>query len=202
MTMLALASTSCLVTSSPDFTPPERTRPEIVTNDEFGPNPAQGELVVFYPTAGEYSPVEFAAWVQSEDADQNVLTVLLIDYGDESGVQNGPWRSYVPGKPLPAGTFSQGPRGPVTINWRPEKLETPGCHTVTLLVTHEFWLDPTEGYWCPKDGQDASTLTWFVAVCETANPDECDYTNCPVRGQGTRTYCPGVGTDLNEGGEP
>lgn len=198
--MLAASTASCLVTSSPDFTPPEQTRPEIVTNDQFPPTPALGEFTLFYPTAGEYSPVEFSAWVQSEDADQDVLAVLLIDYGDASDVSNGPWRAYVPGEPLAAGSMAQGPRGPVTISWRPGKLETPGCHTVTLLVTHEFRLD-SDAYWCPQRAEDASTLTWFAAVCETASPEECDYTNCPVQGQGTSTYCPGVGLET-DGGAP
>jgi hypothetical protein len=190
-----------LVTSSPDFTPPERSRPEIVTNDEFSPKPALGEFTLFYPTAGEYSPVEFSAWVQSEDADQDVRTVLLIDYGDESGVSNGPYRSFVLGEPLSAGTLAQGPRGPVTISWRPQKQETPGCHTLTLLVTHDF-REEYGAFLCPRIPQDASTVTWFAAVCETENPDECDYTNCPVYGQSTGTYCPGVASETTAGDAP
>lgn len=199
--MLVAASSSCLVTSSPDFSPPESTHPEILTNDEFPPSPSPGELTLFYPTAGEYSPAEFSAFVRSDHSDRDVQTVLLIDYGEDTGTSSGPYRLAIPGEPLKSAELAKGPQL-AAIPWRPQKQEPAGCHTVTLLVTHKFKqiLDPPQ-YYCPEDPQDASSLTWMVAVCETENPEECDYTNCPARGE-PATYCGDVSAEPDGGTTP
>ena len=190
--MLLLGASSCLVTASPDFTPPERTRPEIVTNDAFPPSPALGDEAKFQldPQSNQYTPVEFSAWVQSEDAGQAVQAELLIDYGDQSGVSNGPYRSYVPGEPLAPATLADGPRQ-VAIQWRPQAQEMFGCHTVTLVVTHAF-KNKNPVFYCPADPDDSSMLTWFSLVCKSSTPDQCvidpTFQQCPIQGHDA-TYC-------------
>jgi hypothetical protein len=190
--MLLLGASSCLVTASPDFTPPERTRPEIVTNDAYPPSPPLEEQAFFKLDLGssQYTPVEFSAWVQSEDAGQPVLSELLIDYGDQSGIKNGPYRDYVPGEPLAPGTLADGPRQ-VTIQWRPQAQEIFGCHTVTLVVTHAFKnRDPV--YYCPADPNDSSMLAWVALVCKSSTPADCvvdsTFQQCPIQGRDA-TYC-------------
>lgn len=196
--MLAAAQTGCLVIESWDFSPRKQTRPEIVTNDPFAPTPALGEFTELTKTTQGYPPALFQAWIESEDADQDVETVLLIDYGDESGVSNGPYRGFVPGEPLQAGALSDGPRGPVTISWRPQSQDE-GCHTVTLLVTHRFQ-QKTDSYYCPSVPQDASAVTWSVVLCDESGV--CLYDTCPVRGEHTSTYCAGVPVEGAGGGTP
>jgi len=196
--MLRVGAPACLITAIPDFTPPARTRPEIITSDTYPPSPAVGKVALFQPTApsSSYTGIEFSAWVLSEDADQDVQTVLLIDYGDQSGVSNGPYRSFVPGEPLKAATMADGPRE-VAIQWQPQAQELVGCHTVTLLVTHQSQ-QKNHVYYCPADPSDASTLTWFAYVCDQTDLAACGSASgsmiCPIEGQTTSTYCAGVGT--------
>jgi hypothetical protein len=197
LVMLLFGVPSCLVTSSPDFTPPERTRPEIVANDAYPPSPALGELALFrYATGGsQYTPIEFSAWVQSEDAGQAVQVELLIDYGDQSGVENGPYRSFVEGEPLAPASMSDGPRE-VAVGWRPQSQEPIGCHTVTLLTTHQY-AQRKGVFRCPADPDDASMLTWFALVCgdaTTTTLEECYATKpCPVAGLSSSTSCAAAG---------
>jgi hypothetical protein len=191
--MLLFGVSSCLVTSSPDFTPPERTRPEIVANDAYPPSPALGELALYqYATGGaQYTPIEFSAWVQSEDAGQAVQVELLIDYGDDSGIESGPYRWVVEGEPLAPASMSDGPRQ-VAVGWRPQSQEPPGCHTVTLLTTHQY-AQKYGAMRCPADPDDASMLTWFALVCgdaTTTTLEECYATKpCPVAGQISSKSC-------------
>jgi hypothetical protein len=191
--MLLLGASSCLVTASPDFTPPERTRPEIVINDAYPPSPALGEFASYWldPASSQYTPIEFSSWVQSEDAGLAVQTMLLIDYGDQSGSSNGPYRWTVPGEPLAPATLSDGPRE-VAIGWRPQSQEPIGCHTVTLLTTHVF-KQKNGAYYCPAEPDDASLLTWFALVCgdaTTTTVEDCFAAKpCPTAGKIPSTSC-------------
>jgi hypothetical protein len=189
LAMLLVGAPACLITADPDFTPPARSRPEIITSDACPPSPAVGKVALFQPTPpnSSYTPIEFSACVVSEDAGQDVQTVLLIDYGDDSGVALGPYRWAIPGEPLKAATLADGPRE-ITIKWLPQKQEPPGCHTVTLLVTHQF--QQINGiYHCPADANDAATLTWFAYVCDQTAIESCGAMICPIEGQTTSKYC-------------
>ncbi len=189
--MLATGATSCLVTSEPDFSPRERTRPEIITTGLKSPSPNPAELVRFWKeSTSEFDPKQFTVWVISEDVGEDLRSVLLIDYGYEGGVSNGPYRAYEPGPSIPAASASDGPRR-VEIGWEPGSHDD-GCHTITLLVTHRF--TNTHGtYWCPADPGDAATLTWVASVCKDSSVGEdCPQDGCPYDESNTTTYCEGV----------
>lgn len=113
---------------------------------------------------------------------------MLIDYGDTSGVSNGPYRGFVPGEALPAGHLMQGPRGPLSISWRPQTAASAGCHTVTLIATHQF-RQTSGAYYCAADPSDVDMLTWVVAACDLASPGDCSYDDCPVYGSASTEYC-------------
>ena len=51
LVMLLVGAPACLITANPDFTPPARTRPEIITSDTYPPSPAVGKVALFQPTA-------------------------------------------------------------------------------------------------------------------------------------------------------
>lgn len=194
--MLLAATPACLVTSDPDFSPPSQTRPEIIANDPYLPSPAVGKLAFYqWNEASEYTAVEFSAWVQSEDAEEPVQNVLLIDYGEWSDYTDGPYAIFQLGPPLAPASLADGPRE-VAIPWRPQREAEQGCHTVTLVVTHDFKSD-YPGYHCPSTADDASFLTWFALVCRNeADAEAClaDPASrpCPIEGQGATTYCAGL----------
>ncbi len=74
-----MASTSCLVTSTPDFTPPDRTPPFLVTASA-DPDP-RGVLLVNTLEQQNNLTFTFSADVISEDQGAKVYGHLYIDYG-------------------------------------------------------------------------------------------------------------------------
>jgi hypothetical protein len=59
----------------------------------------------------------------------------------------------------------------------------PGCHTVTLIVSHEFDAETS----CPVCRNDSSQLTWPVFVCDSETPaSKCmpNFFECENWGQG------------------
>ncbi|MBI4701475.1 MAG: hypothetical protein HY744_10000 [Deltaproteobacteria bacterium] len=192
MVMLALGLSSCLVTASPDFSPPKCTRPQILDHTAI-PNPAK--LVQFLPAVGGgYSRTYFSADVVSEDTScedpsrkDDVLVALLIDLG-QPNPGGKPYLHGFEGTPLPGASLADGPRR-ASVGWTPELSTTAlGCHTATLVATHEL-TKVEEYFYCPKDPNDMSMLTWFVTLCsQTSEPGaptqwECEYDNCPTAGE-------------------
>jgi hypothetical protein len=164
-------TSACLVTDKPDLEPATTTRPQLIENQ-----PRTTEFI-----QKDYAEsINLTADVISEDAGQELTVVLLIDYGLK-GIGGDPWQDYSEQSRLTAGSLSDGPR-PITASVR--KAIAPGCHTLTLLVTHAIVGDPPF-YWCPANPNDHDTLTWFLSVCDQGN---CDF-DCPFD-DGTFTYCP------------
>ncbi|MBW2453696.1 MAG: hypothetical protein JRI68_04260 [Deltaproteobacteria bacterium] len=177
---VVVSSSACLVTGSPDFSPPERTRPQLI---------AVTPTTEFIRPAfvdGAFQPSTIAAEVLSEDAGEPLEAVLLVDYGYLAS-DNTPWRDSAPVDDIAPGTLSEGPR-PINVTWTPRSFIQPGCHTVTLLVTHQKRAQ-NPGYWCPAEPDDYDTLTWFVALCEDLAT--CDYSDCFIAGEDTYSYCEG-----------
>lgn len=184
MAVLLLGISGCSE-SSAECAYPEQTRPFLLGASA---DPPLGEVVLIGASGGNYGPVEFSAYVESEDAGQAVQAVLLVDHGDTSGVSNGPYRGFVPGNSLPPGRLVDGPRGPLSISWHPQTAEVSGCHTVTLMATHQFQ-QSFGAYYCAADSDDVDTLTWVVALCDLASPGNCPYQDCPVYGSSAMAYC-------------
>ncbi|MCC6521099.1 MAG: hypothetical protein IT373_00420 [Polyangiaceae bacterium] len=191
--MITCAS-SCLVTSGPDFSEPAQTRPEIVNIAGCQAEPSLAQIYQFnHEPLAPYQPAEFQACFLSEDAGEPVQSALLIDYGTQDPSSEDPYRHGIGGPDLDAASLGDGPRR-VAIPWTPNHFldSDKGCHTVTLIVTHRF-THLLGKYYCPQDPRDASTLTWFVNVCDGTATDPCDLVNCPSSGQSTPTVsCEGV----------
>lgn len=188
-----LTQLGCLVTGSPDFSDPTPTPPLLLEE----PTRRTSEVVYFQKVGNNYDAHDFRAFVVSEDAGQPVKAVLFLDYG-RIGTNNTPYVDDEPLSALPAGTLADGPRL-LGKSWRPRGTEEPGCHTVTLLATHEFAGDlgvPEDEYpfYCPADLADSSTLTWFVSFClegeEGGVGPNCSLENCPSgESQPPLVYC-------------
>jgi hypothetical protein len=190
---ISMAAMFLLAACEDDETGPQcgqRSRPFLLGESA---SPHLGDMTVFQrnPATSQYTPIEFSADMVSDDAGQPVQSVLLIDYGDDNAVSNGPYRSFVPGEPLDPACMLDGPRH-VSIPWRPLAQEPIGCHTVTLMVTHQFELK-NSAFYCPADPNDASTLTWFALVCgdaSTTTLEECYAANpCPIAEPNNAVYC-------------
>lgn len=175
------SSSACLVTGSPDFSPPERTRPQLIAVTP----PTEFIRPAFVD--GAFQPETLEAAVLSEDAGDDLEAVLLVDYG-YLAPGDIPWRDTAPVDTIAPGTLSDGPR-PVSVSWTPRSFIEPGCHTLTLLVTHQK-RGTNPGFWCPADADDYASLTWFVALCEDVGT--CEYDDCFIAGgEDTYVYCEG-----------
>ena len=190
---LTMASTGCLVTTTPDFTPPKRTRPFLVAATA-DPDTRLVQILDAPPgTPG--IPFSFSADVVSEDQGDEVLVSLYIDYG-RPNANDDPFADVLSSfKKIAPGTLADTKVRPVLAKG---KLTSPlafGCHTATLMVTHE---NDTVSR-CPACLNDSSQITWPLYRCnslESADACKPDFSQCEM----PLTGCPPV-ADLNSGVE-
>jgi hypothetical protein len=170
-----MASTSCLVTSTPDFTPPKQTRPFLV--------PASADpdtrtvQILDAPQGAAGLPFSFSADVVSDDQGQQVLVALYIDYG-KPNAGDFPYAdvilSFAPVKP---GTMADTTARRAVAKGKFAHPLLPGCHTATLLVTHQINTDKV----CPACLNDSSQITWPLYRCDSLeSADACkpDFSQC------------------------
>lgn len=174
LAVVALGGPSCLVTTSPDFAQPERT-PPFLTN--LSPPPWQIQTIrsAQGATTG-YEPAAITFSVVSEDLQSPLRAALLLDF-------QGPGQPYE----IPPLAFNLD----ITPGHLPDPRHVPdmsfflspsvakGCHSVTLIVTHEFdnpMFQPR--YIRPTNEVDVATATWWYQVgIDSANPS-LDITTC------------------------
>lgn len=167
---------ACLVTSSPTFEEPQRTRPFLLAEAS---SPDLRRIKVVDVAQGKSLPLEFSVQMISEDAGDKVVSRLVLDYGVP--VDNHPYYQALGEGSIDPGTLDEGPRT-LAAPWGSSNKPTLGCHYVSLLATHE--LDLKTG--CPVDPEDFDFLTWTVIVCDSGGGPCCDPTapeedgGCPV----------------------
>jgi hypothetical protein len=178
------ASTGC-VFGEPDFTKPERTRPEL--RAVF---PALTEIrPQFLQDSESFAVIRFDAEVISEDDGQDLFAVLLENYGHRNPFDaRTPFEHAGESRTLAHGTVSDGAR-PIGIPFLPRlENELHTCLSITMLVTHEPILSGPFRF-CPKDVNDSATLTWFIPICDTLS--NCDAQDCAREPEdGGFIYCP------------
>lgn len=184
-----MASTSCLITSTPDFSPPDRTRPFLLV-DTADPNP-HGVLLINTLEklqAGETS-FSFGADFVSEDQGDDVFGHLYIDYGMSKFPPAIDVITEIDA--VKAGTMADAKRR-IKGTWNvANSVFNSGCHTVTLIVAHDF----DSGTSCPVCRSDSTQLTWRVFFCDPNTPAaNCvpDFTKCD-----TQTFAQGCGEVAN-----
>jgi len=176
--VLALFASGCLLTGEPVSYEPTQSPPMIVAS-ALNPDPRSILLV-----GGDEGLKEFGitASVVSEDVEEDVKVALYVDYGFTNAL-NQPFRNALQTFPeLPAGTLADGPRKLLGVRWVDGLFSIePGCHRLTLVVTHAF--DAASG--CPKNLNDSSQVTWHFRQCDVG---ECPATlvECPP----TDATCP------------
>lgn len=186
---LSLMPSACLVLSTPQFEEPEQTPPFLIAA-AADPDPREFVLVL-----DEDNRKDFGAAVLSEDRGEPVQVALYIDYGLSNAAGHPFFRSIAEFPEIPAGTMASGPRA-VSTQWFLDTANVePGCHTVTMIVTHEF-----DYRNCPKLLSDSSQLVWKVLRCTTndtcptidpikdcPNSQENALSSCPAESQGEQT---------------
>jgi len=190
--LFAVLAPGCLVTAEPVTYEPQQTPPILVASG-LDPDPRSVLRV-----GGDLGLLEFpiVASVASEDAGESVKSALYIDYGFQNPLKQ-PFRNiFANFAELPAATLADGPRPLVGVLYNAGVVELdPGCHRLTLVVTHEF--DTRTG--CPKDLRDSSQITWHFRQCGVG---DClpVLENCPA----TEVSCPldptVVTSDANDAG--
>lgn len=189
--LLAIMPAGCLVTSVPEFEEPLQTPPFLVA-EAADPDVREFVLVV----DGD-ARKEFNAAVISEDRGKPVKVALYFDYGVENAAKN-PFKLALAEFPdVPPGTIADGKR-PVSAQWYLDSADVlPGCHTVTMMVTHEF-----DFRRCPVTLADSSYLTWHIRRC--TSKEQCGaidpFEVCPNSAEVPLIQCPDKATDADAGG--
>src|SRR5439155_2025233 len=125
-----LGGPSCLLTSNPDFTKPQRT-PPFLTNI----TPAPYQIIPVNTLAQQ--PQTFTFEVVSEDLQSSDLqAVLILDFHGFSSpdVPARPWGT----ANIPAGHLNTPARDSVKAEFTFSASTPRGCHSATLVVTHAF----------------------------------------------------------------
>ncbi len=161
---ILMPASACLVTSSPTFDDPVRTKP-FLDYETATPDPRQ-----ILKISDSQVRETFSAQVRSEDVDAKVKVRAFVDYG-ACNLAGQPFDSVQFGIDLDAGTFDDTERKAVA-DVILEGLEE-GCHRITLIASHAF--DDASG--CPVDPDDFTQITWNVFVC--GNTCEYDPVTCP-----------------------
>ncbi len=171
--LMVLGGPSCLVTSSPEFEPPKRT-PPYITQLVYPPS-YQIFPIVSDPLLRTFKQIDFAFELLSEDLQSGPVAELGLDFRPRPGEGDNPVQ-VGSNFDIPPGHMSGPDSGPrhVTISLTLPTGTAPGCHSITLMVTHQ-----ADGLqFAPKDPDDVAYATWWAAV--DADPTKFDLTPCRI----------------------
>lgn len=168
--LLATSQGSCLATSVDDFPEPAITPPFL---NGSRATPPLSQVLLIDPNLSQ--TIQFAAFVRSEDAGSELEARLVADWPSTNGTLQV--------TRLSAGSFSEerllsltwDPSAPTLITGKPLD---PGCHPITLVVSHQFNLLSN----VPARLEDADVLVWWVFLADPANPQslsQFDVSSCP-----------------------
>lgn len=163
-------SSGCLVEDPPPFVAPQKTAPRL---DYSKATPGLDQVIV--RNSGE--SLEFRVPVKSEDAGDGLVGNLLLDYAGEGTAIT----------PLGFATVSAS-----TLDDRDERVlkttitilpkTSPGCHRITLRVTHFSNLAPGNPYQL-IDKSDLAEAFWFANI--NVSPETAGMlVDCPMGSSG------------------
>ncbi len=179
--LLVVLAPGCLVTAEPVTYEPEQTPPILVAS---GLDPDPRDILVFSGDVTGGVTIPISASVVSEDAGESVKMAIYLDYGQKNALGQ-PFRFTLSTfAELPPATLIDGARPLTGLLWNSNIYPVePGCHRLTLVVTHAF--DTASG--CPKDLNDSSQVTWQYRQC-AVGAGECPplLEDCPS----TEATCP------------
>jgi hypothetical protein len=158
---VACLTSGCIIPDAPDYGPPHQT-PIFINGNTISPDP--GEIVRFSSTAT--GSKRFTVSVRSEDAGEDLFTVLLADYKHTGSAGT----KKLDNNTLPASTIDK--ERPVTNVLRlPDNnlgatvngLLVPSCHSLTMLVMRASEWDSLNSVPIGTPA-DMASVTWFARV--------------------------------------
>jgi hypothetical protein len=182
--LLGMSTIGCLITSTPDFSPPQHTAPFLFASTALPP--ADEVLIVSGTDPAEKT---FTANFVSQDDPSGdfsiVKAVLYIDYGISIEGSDQPYRWAIRSDVLlqQPGSLNQTRQLSVTWNQNPYFVSE-GCHTAMLVATHV--LDQA-GPLCWSCDDDFTSITWQVLRC-TGSGSDCQA--LPLPGDTDGGVCP------------
>jgi hypothetical protein len=160
--LAAVFSSGCIVAEAPDYGPSQRTP---IYLSEPHPTPSNLQVLVTGPVG-----IAFGVTVRSEDAGEDIVSVMYVDYKHA-----GTRQSVLEKHHHPASTFDN----PRPITYPVTAMDFNGrdgvCHSLTLMVMHESgWDDDND---VPLGSpSDLATMTWFTSVNDMGSP----LSSCPT----------------------
>ena len=171
LSLLALAFSmlsGCLVDDPPPYPTAQQTPPRL---DYTKASPGLDQVLVrSYPDL-----ITFEMPVTSEDAGDELTAVLLLDYDGQGGEQLNSGH-------LPPSTLADTNKRVFSLPWLVPKRIDPGCHRITLRVTH---LGNTGGTSNDVlDTKDLAEAYWFANINVT--PENAgSLVDCPKASTGS-----------------
>jgi len=169
-----LSPAGCLVADPPLYEEPPPTPPVF---DLTRANPIPGHVIVIDTTGTDaMRSLTVTVPFRSDDKGREIFAALHIDYYTER------WSYTEESERFPPSTFDDLSRN-ITLEWQfNRELPLPGCHTLTLLATHEQYWDLGEArpnIVTARD--DTAAVTWWLNVDP---PEDAPYTlrDCPAPG--------------------
>jgi len=160
----------CLVDDPPPFVAPRQTAPRLDYTKAF---PGLDQVIV--KNSGDL--IKFEIPVSSEDAGDELFAILLFDYAGE-GTGADPLNN---GR-LPASTLDDPNPRVFSLPWTVRKGIDPGCHRITLRVTHFKNTVSAEVI----DKKDLAEAYWFANI--NVSPENANsLVNCPQASTGSST---------------
>jgi hypothetical protein len=168
--MVATATAaSCLVSSTPTDLEPARRTPPILS----GFNPDAFKILPIpriNPAAATFAEGKILFDVVSEDLGSNLYAAVVLDYKPLGPNLAGLISTQ---STIPPGHIDDPPRHR-EIRFTVLPGTTPGCHSLTLVVTHAFKaFDPT-----PADAADAAIAVWWVDVDDDITAPKATLSPC------------------------
>lgn len=167
---VTLGASGCIVPEPPTYDPRSSTAPVLET---FDANPTN-----LFPTSlpGDRVPgFQFTVPFRSEDSGEEVWAGLYIDWGTNLSPLPNNYRRYEPS------TYEDDER---QIDITIKGSLSPGCHTVSLFVTHmsNTLVDMSGELYLNEDAAkgDLGVATWFFNVDPPAT-DPTTLSRCPAR---------------------
>jgi hypothetical protein len=143
---------ACLIPEAPEYGAPEKS-PIFIINDTISPNPRN---LLSLTVSTDNRSHAFSFKIRSEDANEEVVAVLYIDYKHKLG-------QFIDDRNYPPVTFNEPRTISLDLTVPDPRFETPGCHTVTLMVLHKSgWDDGKREVIGTPD--DLASVTWFVSL--------------------------------------
>ena len=163
--VLSMIASACLITSTPDFTQP-LPRPVLVAANA---EPSLRNVLVLDGHNGPESVILAADVFLDSPSTRPIKARLYFDYGHTSKV-SGQQQPFVDAifrflPTLDPTSVTDGGALRVQAPWYWKQSLSYGCHSITLIVSHEF----DDSLQCPTCRDDSTQLTWQVYECDSGD---------------------------------